>query len=141
MNAYLDTSVLVRVLLRAPMALPEWEQLEGGVVSTLVRVEACRTFDRLLHEAQMTHAEYDAKVAELDDVLGRVTIVPIDNGILRKASDHLPLRLGTLDAIHLATALAHAESATADSPPIRFATHDTALAAAARFSGFAVLGA
>lgn len=73
MIAYLDTSVLVRILLRAPMALSEWEQLEGGVVSALVRVEACRTFDRLLHDAQMTLAEYAAKVAELDDVLGRRT--------------------------------------------------------------------
>ncbi len=141
MIAYIDTSVLVRILLRAPQALPDWDRIEEGVVSVIVRVEACRTFARLLHDAQMTLAEYEAKVAELDDVLGRVTIIPFTDRILQTASERLPVRLATLDSLHLATAIAHAESASTDDPPIRFATHDTALAAAARAKGFIVLGA
>jgi predicted nucleic acid-binding protein len=138
--AYLDSSVLLRVLLRAPGSLPEWFQLEGGVASTLIRVESCRTFDRLVHDSQMTGEEYAAKVKELDDVLGRITVVPISDHILESASERLPVRLASLDALHLATAVDYAEKLSEDEMPLRFATHDIALAAAARSAGFEVIG-
>lgn len=131
----------MRVLLRASNSLHEWSDLEGGIVSTLVRVESCRTLDRLLHDAELTEEEYFAKVAELDDVLSRLTVVGITETILRRASDRLPVRLATLDALHLATAVEFAATVDQGDPPIHFATHDTAQAAAARAAGFEVLGA
>lgn len=47
MIAYLDSSVLLRVILGQANALREWSAIEGGVVSALVEVECLRTLDRL----------------------------------------------------------------------------------------------
>ena len=47
MIAYLDASVLLRVVLRQPDALHEWRIIEQGIASALVEVECLRTLDRL----------------------------------------------------------------------------------------------
>jgi predicted nucleic acid-binding protein len=57
--------------------------------------------------------------------------------VLARASQPLPTPLGTLDAIHLATALHWRESRE---PDLVFATHDAALALAARSCGLRVSG-
>src|SRR5205807_3240316 len=45
--AYLDSSVVLRLLLGQPDALAEWEEIEAGVASALVEVECLRTLDRV----------------------------------------------------------------------------------------------
>jgi predicted nucleic acid-binding protein len=137
--AYLDSSVLLRVLLRSPNALAEWGQVETGIASVLMRVESCRTLDRLLHDHQITENEYQLKMHELADMLARVLLIPITDDIVQRASARLPVRLATLDAIHLATASAYRER----QPPgqtLHFATHDLALATAARAARLSVIG-
>ena len=57
--------------------------------------------------------------------------------VLARASQPLPTAVGILDAIHLATALLWRERTGAD---LVMATHDTALATAARASGLRVVG-
>ena len=47
MIAYLDSSVLLRLVLRQPGALKEWSSVEEGVTSALTQVECLRTLDRL----------------------------------------------------------------------------------------------
>lgn len=66
-----------------------------------------------------------------------IEIVEATRPVLSRASQPLPTPLGTLDAIHLATAMLWRELATAD---LLFATHDAALGTAARASGFRVAG-
>ena len=56
---------------------------------------------------------------------------------MSRASDPLPVPLGTLDAIHLATALAWRERLDEG---LIVATHDAALGLAARSYGFDVVG-
>jgi hypothetical protein len=56
--------------------------------------------------------------------------------VLRRASQPMPLPLGMLDAIHLATALLWRETREAD---LVLATHDRVLAAASRASGLRVV--
>jgi hypothetical protein len=58
--------------------------------------------------------------------------------ILARASEPFPTALGSLDAIHLATALVWRDRMQ---QPLRVATHDGELALAARSFGFDVLGA
>ena len=43
MIAYLDSSVLLRVVLGEPGLLPEWKLVAEGVCSTLAQVECLRT--------------------------------------------------------------------------------------------------
>jgi hypothetical protein len=63
-------------------------------------------------------------------------IVPVTESILLRASQALPTVVGTLDAIHLSTALILRETEPLD----LVATHDQQLAIAARALGFAVTG-
>lgn len=57
--------------------------------------------------------------------------------VLARAAQPFPTELGTLDAIHLATALLWRERAGVD---LVMATHDVALGTAARASGLSVVG-
>jgi len=43
MIAYVDASVLLRVALGQPNALPDWRQIERGVSSALITTESLRT--------------------------------------------------------------------------------------------------
>ena len=47
MIVYLDSSVLLRVILGQRNALKEWRSIEQGVASALVEVECLRTLDRV----------------------------------------------------------------------------------------------
>ncbi len=47
MIAYLDSSVLLRLVLGQRNALKEWRTIEQGVASAVVEVECLRTLDRL----------------------------------------------------------------------------------------------
>ena len=75
--------------------------------------------------------------AAVQDILATFLLVPMTPSVLERAADPFPTALGTLDAIHSATALA----LRADFPTLRFATHDLELATAARSMGFMVSGA
>ena len=47
MIAYLDSSVLLRIVLGQGNALKEWQGIEQGIASALLEVESLRTLDRL----------------------------------------------------------------------------------------------
>ena len=130
----------MRVVLKSSGTLPEWSSIDKGVTSALLRVEACRTLDRLLHDQRLDTAEYSFKLAEVDGILDELTIVPIDDGVLELACGRLPVRLATLDMIHLSSALDYLSRKSLQPSALSFATHDVALANAARAAGFPVLG-
>ncbi len=64
-------------------------------------------------------------------------IVEVDQVVLERAAQPMPTELGTLGAIHLATALLWRD--TMDEP-LTMATHDAALAIAAEAHGLQVVG-
>ena len=136
MNVYVDSSVLLRVVLGEPGRLRAWANVTSAAASELIRLECLRTIDRarlrlgLPDEAIATHR------ADIIDALGAFSLVPLDSGILDRASAPFPTLIGTLDAIHLASAMATRE-VIAD---LRFATHDARLGMAARSVGFEVIG-
>ena len=136
MNAYLDSSVLLRVILGEPGRLEAWPTIDAAVSSELIRVECLRTIDRAriqLHLPDEAVAQHRADVLE---ALEAIVIVPLDTSVLERAAEPFPTLLGTLDALHLATALAMRERFDG----LLFTTHDTALGTAARSMGFAVAG-
>lgn len=138
MNAYLDSSVVLRAVLGHGPRLPEWDRIERAVSSALVEVECLRILDRLaLHEG-LSDQEIARSRQAVFAVLGSTERVPLAEPILQRASQPQPTRLGTLQAIHLATALAWREAAGV---PVAMATHDPALALAARACGLGAIGA
>lgn len=139
-TAYLDTSVLIRVLLREKTALAEWNEIDLGVTSEITRVECYRTIDRLWSTDVLDDDDYAAKCVEAEDLLSRIDVVPLTKEILRRASQSLPTPIGTLDAIHLVSAMTYRERQDTDERPIVMATHDRSLAAGARAAHFELLG-
>jgi len=137
MIAYVDASVLLRVALRQPDALPEWREIEQGVSSALVITESLRILDRLRLRAKLPDAEVALRRAKILELIGSLELVEIDAVVLDRAAQPMPTELGTLDAIHLATALLWKDMSHAH---LTMATHDGALGLAARAHGLAVAG-
>jgi len=137
MIAYVDSSVLLRVVLRQPDQLAEWSRLRQVIGSELVEVECLRTLDRLRLRGRIPPEELVSRREAVFALLGEMRLVSVSRTVLVRASQPYPTPLGTLDAIHMATALALRE---ADSPDLFMATHDDALGLAARASGLRVVG-
>ena len=136
MTVYVDTSVVLRILLREPNPVRIWGQWNKAYSSALWRLEALRTVDRL----RLTHEISDTEVAELVREI-QIThetfaIHPLTNQIFQRASETFPTVVGTLDAIHLATALSIRDIEKLD----LLLTHDSQLATAGRSLGFEVMG-
>jgi predicted nucleic acid-binding protein len=138
MIAYVDASVLLRVALGQPDSLPEWRRIRRGVASVLVATESLRTLDRLRLRANLTDPEVALRRAAILGILASLELVEIDAVVLDRAARPMPLELGTLDAIHLATALLWKEMTSAH---LVMATHDGALALGAHAHGLLVVGA
>ena len=137
MIAYLDASVALRLVLGEPDRVTEWEDFDAAVASALTEVECLRTLDRLQQRGSLEPDEVAERRAAVYQLLESVEVVDVARPILRRASEPFPTPLGTLDAIHLATAIAWREARTAK---LTMATHDKALATAARSVGLAVIG-
>jgi predicted nucleic acid-binding protein len=136
-TAYLDTSALLRLVLREPGALVELRSFQTLVSSELIAVESLRTIDRLRLLGTLTLEEAADRSRAVGEWLEAIDLVLLRPPVLRRAGEPLPTPLGTLDAIHLATALIWRERMGA-LPMV--ATHDTALGLAARTFGFDVRG-
>lgn len=137
MKAYIDSSVVLRIVLREPKPLREWSRITEAVSSELVRVECLRVLDRLRHEGAMDDRQLARRRETMIEVLSGFSLVRINRAVLERAADPFPTQLRTLDALHLASALLLRER----DPTARFATHDDDLAAAARAVGLKVIGA
>lgn len=136
MNVYVDSSVLLRIVLGEPDRLRIWPTITNAVSSELIRLECLRTIDRArmrlgLPDRQV--AQYRADVLEAVDAF---SLVALDSIVLERASEPFPTALGSLDAIHLASALLIRD----DLDGLAFATHDDQLGMAARSTGFQVHG-
>jgi predicted nucleic acid-binding protein len=137
MTLYLDTSVVLRVMLSQPDPLPLWGAWEGACASELLGVEARRALDRLRLEGTLD----DDQVGDFHATLGRIerTIdsIRVSRLVLGRAALPMATPVKTLDALHLASALLWRERRTAD---LVFATHDPQQARAARALGFDCIG-
>jgi predicted nucleic acid-binding protein len=109
----------------------------ASVSSELIAVESARTIDRLRLQGALTLEEAAARSRAVGDWLEAFDLVLLRPLVLSRASEPRPTPLGTLDAIHLATALLWRERM---GPLVTMATHDSALGVAARTFGFDVRG-
>lgn len=137
MNLYVDSSVVLRIVLGEDDSLAQWNRIRCAYSSELVRLECLRTIDRARLRLAIPDLEIAMRRAAVLEILTGFDIVPIDEDILRRASDAFPTNLGSLDAIHLASAL----RVCASVPDLGLATHDVELATAARAVGLSVFGA
>jgi uncharacterized protein len=137
MIAYVDASVLLRVALGQPNALPEWRHIDRGVSSALVTTESLRTLDRVRLRAVLSDIEMARRRATVLALIDSLELIEIDSRVLDRAAQPMPTELGTLDAIHLASSLLW-QDATGEN--LTMATHDRALGVAAQAHGLKVVG-
>ena len=107
------------------------------MVSALVETECLRTLDRLRLQEGTPEAQWAFRREAVYRLLETVEVVELTREVLSRAAQPLPVALGTLDAIHLATALLWSERSGS---PLFMATHDAALGLAARAVGLRVIG-
>jgi predicted nucleic acid-binding protein len=136
LNLYVDSSVLLRIVLAEPGRLRTWSKISVPFSSELIRLECLRTIDRA--RIRLGHADEevaDRRSAVLEALDG-FRLIPITPPILGRAAEPFPTVLGSLDAIHLASAVL----ARDEVDDLSLATHDAELAVAARSVGFSVYG-
>jgi predicted nucleic acid-binding protein len=137
MIAYIDASVVLRVALGQPDALAEWRQIQQGISSALITTESLRTLDRLRLRVGLRDPEVAQRRSAILALIAPLELVEIDSLVLERAAQPMPTDLGTLDAIHLATALLWRETTDLE---LVMATHDRALALAAQAHGLRIVG-
>jgi predicted nucleic acid-binding protein len=138
MNVYVDSSVVLRRLLREPGAFERWSDWDWAVSSELLRVEAYRAIDRLRVMRSMVDEEVAHAVAVFRSLTRVFEIVPIRPLVLERAASAFPTVVGTRSAIHLASALLWVEE---HKVALVFLTHDEQQARAAMACGLDVQSA
>ena len=137
MTVYLDSSAVLRVLLRQAKRLAAWGRWHAAYSSELLGVEARRVIDRLRLQAALD----DDDLADAHHGLARIErsigAVPVTRPVLHRAGMPMPTAVRTLDAIHLASALLLRERRE---PSLVFVTHDPQQGRAARALGFECVG-
>jgi len=136
--ALLDTSVVLRKLFGEPDSLAEWSQVRSAFASRILLVELGRVIDRCRLAGDIDDSQVEQLQQEARRVLRSVEVLALSERILTRAAGAMPTVLGSLDAVHLATAL---ELAPAVGGGLVLATHDRQLARAARASGLETCGA
>ncbi|MGA8206452.1 MAG: type II toxin-antitoxin system VapC family toxin [Candidatus Dormiibacterota bacterium] len=125
-TAYLDTSAFLKLVVREPesdalvRALVHWQDRASA---SLLRTEAARALRRAGQESALGLARR---------LFAGMFLVRLDEPLLDHAGELNPLGLRSLDAIHLAAALAVGPDLAV------FLTYDSHLADAARAVGLAV---
>jgi len=132
-RAYIDSSVVLRRLLGQPGAVTGWARWRP-LASELMEVEVRRALHRLNLGGDLSAEETGLRIGELNALLGAFDRVPVSRPILSRAGGPFATPVKTLDAIHLATALAWSEYKEEE---LLFLTHDRQLATAARACGLA----
>ena len=137
MTAYLDASVVVRKLQREAGSLKEWGQWKRAFSSELLRIEVLRAVDRARLRGALTDNEVADVVMRARAILDGLDLLQLSPSILNRAAQSFLTPLGTLDALHLATAVRLMESTGIE---LTFLTHDAELGTAARTMNFVVEG-
>ena len=137
MIAYLDSSAALRKILNQQNQIVELKKIDRAVASKLLKAESFRALDRLRLLGSLNEVEFVKTSEELYQFLDLVELVEISDSILDRVGGSFSIGLGTLDAIHLSSALLWREKTGLQ---LSFFTHDEALGRAARSLGFSVFG-
>ncbi|MGH2988057.1 MAG: PIN domain-containing protein [Solirubrobacterales bacterium] len=123
---YVDTSAAGRLLLGepdAPAIVRRLREFDVHVASRLLRVELRRLAMR------------EGVLAQADQLLSAIALVPLDDAVLDAAETIGPATVATLDAIHLVTAVRLSHAGKIDA----LMTYDVRRAGGARDHDLAVI--
>jgi len=136
-RVYLDSSVVLRHILNGDPALAAAASSSDLVGSSdLLVIECHRVLQRERMAGHLDDDQYSETVRLLEAILERLTLIEIGVAVKRRAAGPFPTVIGTLDAIHLASALLWRE--TEPWADFRLLTQDRQLALCARSLGLRI---
>jgi predicted nucleic acid-binding protein len=133
---YVDSSVVLRRILNADPTLDSVSASDVLGSSDLLVVECHRVLQRERMTAHLDDYQYSESVSLLEAILELLSLIEMGPAVKRRAAGPFPTVIGTLDAIHLASALLWAEEQP--DAGLSVLTHDSQFALCARSLGLRV---
>ena len=136
MRTYVESSVVLRHILSGDQALNALSLSDEVGSSDLLIIECQRVLQRERMAAHLDDQQYSLSVGLLNAILERLYLIDMGPAVKRRAAGPFPTVIGTLDAIHLASAILWGEAEPGSE--FRILTHDKQLALCAHSLGIRV---
>ena len=136
MRVYVDSSVVLRHILNDDPALAKTSPSDVVGSSDLLIIECQRVLQRERLAGHLDDKEYSESIVLLEAIVDRLSLIEMGPAVKRRAAGPFPTVIGTLDAIHLASALLW--GGTEPGSEVAILTHDMQLAQCARSLGMRI---
>jgi predicted nucleic acid-binding protein len=135
-RVYVDSSAVLRHILNADPALGRIATFDTVGSSDLLLIECQRVLQRERMEAHLDDQQYSESLVLLEAILDSFYVIELGPAVKRRAAGPFPTIIGTLDAIHLASAILWEE--TEANSDFSILTYDKQFALCARALGIQV---
>jgi predicted nucleic acid-binding protein len=125
MRCYVDSSALLRSILKRDDSLEPARPCERVASSELLWVECSRVLQRYRLERLLDDEGYSSALMLLERFMEGIAVISLDAEVVKRAAGPFPTVIGTLDALHLASALLWREAEPG--PELRLLTYDRQL--------------
>lgn len=132
MNCYVDSSVVLRYLLTEDKGLTRVEEFDKSGSSELLFIECSRVLQRYRLEGLLSDRQLEEVIVHFQDIYDAFTIIEMNRQIKKRSADSFPTIVGSLDAIHLSTAVLWAEQ---ERDPLVLFTYDEQMKTCAHAMG------
>jgi predicted nucleic acid-binding protein len=136
-KVYVDSSVVLRHILNEDPALGSAAHSDQVGSSALLTIECQRVLQRERMAGHLDDRQYSESVVQLEEILDLLYLIDIGQAVRKRAAGAFPTVIGTLDAIHLASAILW--EASDPGSELCILTHDRQLALCARSLGIRLL--
>ncbi len=133
MKCYVDSSVVLRFLLKDDHMFEQTYRYEKIGSSELMLIECSRVLQRYRLENLINDEQFAELKEDLDDISLGLYILDLTESVKTRAKETFPTVIGTLDALHLASALLWEEADAEEN--LGLLTVDNQMATCARAMG------
>jgi hypothetical protein len=137
MNCYVDSSLVLRHLLTEDRGFLLTADYEKVGASELLVIECPRIMERYRLEGLVDDVGYAELRQSFREIVSGMYILAMTSSIKRRAAEPFPTVIGTLEALHVSTAMAWREMALSED--FALFTYDNQMAICAKALGIAVL--
>ncbi|MEX2443605.1 MAG: PIN domain-containing protein [Alkalispirochaeta sp.] len=138
MTAYLDSSVALRYILVGEVTIHHVLDYPRVISSELLEIECRRVIHRVRMQRELTDDGVVEAFRRLDGLLSGIDLLELSREVKIRAAESFPVVVGTLDALHITTALLWARDSAGEAGTtgdVHIFSHDAALNACARTVG------
>jgi len=137
MICYLDSSAVLRNIFNADNAYREFGSFSKIGSSELLVIECNRVIDRYRLENILNDTQVASAKEFLKKLIEGIYIVEISESIKARAADTFPTIIGTLDAIHISTAIVWQEYE--NNEEMMIVSHDRQMNVCAKALGYNII--